>query len=336
LLVARNKYGIGHIITVRRETSYLSHTTKKTKPVASKTIMSFIIKVLFFVWMCDGAYAALQSNPPQARFNSILIGPCDDSISTNISRRTILTAILGSLTPFLASSPKSSSAKASISSDDLRKIYDEGASTYESLYSDSIVSRTLDFPTLRANLVSKASGDVLELGIGTGLNLPYYSNLSENSSPVTSYTALDLSPKMMELAQEKFANGVPNVAPSLDTLYKHNKVDFRIGDVNILSSLFDGKKFDTIIDTFGLCVFPEPLTALKQARELLTPTGKILLLEHQDSVIGKALNPTRNIADVISTCRYDDDVLGLLRSAGFKNISYKGFAGGFLLEVIAS
>lgn len=85
-----------------------------------------------------------------------------------------------------------------------------------------------------------------------------------------------------------------------------------------------------------LCVFPEPLTALKQAKELLTPTGKILLLEHQDSIISKALNPTRNIADVISSCRYDDDVLGLLRSAGFKNISYKGFAEGFFLEVIAS
>jgi hypothetical protein len=78
------------------------------------------------------------------------------------------------------------------------------------------------------------------------------------------------------------------------------------------------------------------MIALQQARASLKPTGKMLLLEHQDSLIGKALNPTRNIADVISTCRYDDDVLGLLRSAGFQNVSYQSFAGGFLLEVFAS
>ena len=254
---------------------------------------------------------------------------------TSSSRRSILTGILGSSSIFLTSPPKPSSAKSSISSDELRKIYDDGASTYESLYSDSIVSRTLDFPTLRENLLSKASGEVLELGVGTGLNLPHYSKLTAES-PLTSYTGLDISPKMMEQAQEKFEKGVPNISPSLDDLYKQKKVNFQIGDVNDLSAVFEDKKFDTIIDTFGLCVFPDPLIALKEARKLLAPNGNILLLEHQDSLIGKALNPTRNIADVISTCRYDDDVLALLRSAGFQNISSKGFAGGFLLEVTAS
>ena len=139
----------------------------------------------------------------------------------------------------------------------------------------------------------------------------------------------------MDKAKEKFLNGAPSVATSLDYLYSKDKVSFVIGDVNNLSSLLNGKKFDTIVDTFSLCVFPEPSVALRQARESLAPGGKMLLLEHQDSIIGKALNPTRNIADVISTCRYDDNVLELLKSAGFNDLSYTSFAGGFLLEVVA-
>ena len=255
------------------------------------------------------------------------------SQSTYSNRRTAIRTIAGTFTStsFIATSPPSF-AKSTISTEELREIYNEGASTYESLYSESIVSRTLDFPTLRSNLLSKAEGDVLELGVGTGLNLPQY----PSSIPsIKSYTALDLSPKMMERAREKFAKGFPNVAASLEALYEEDKVHFRIGDVNELTLLFNGKKFDTIIDTFGLCVFPDPLNALKEARKCLNSGGKLIMLEHQDSLLGKALNPTRNIADVISTCRYDDDVLGLLKGAGFKSVSSKSYAGGFLIEVVA-
>ena len=252
-------------------------------------------------------------------------------------RRSLISTLLGTAAYFFQSAK--ADAKVSTSNIDLQKIYDEGASTYESLYTDSIVSRTLDFSTLRADLLSKSIGDVLEIGVGTGLNLPHYYHIPLTDKaiiPISSYTAIDLSPKMMEQAKARFAHGVPNVATSLDLLYKQKKVEFILGDVNNLSSLLEGKKFDTIVDTFSLCVFPQPLVALKQAKKMLAPGGKLLLLEHQKSIIGTALNPTRNIADVISTCRYDDDVLGLLRSAGFENVAHKTFAGGFLLQITAS
>ena len=114
-------------------------------------------------------------------------------------------------------------------------------------------------------------------------------------------------------------------------------MQFRIGDVNTLSDTFDRQKFDCVIDTFSLCVFPQPIKALEQARSVLKPGGRMLLLEHQDSLLGKTLDPTRGIADVIGTCRYNDDVLGLLKSAGFDEVeSSKSYAGGFLLEVVAS
>mmetsp|Transcript_21765 Transcript_21765/g.62419 ORF Transcript_21765/g.62419 Transcript_21765/m.62419 type:complete len:282 (+) Transcript_21765:78-923(+) len=251
------------------------------------------------------------------------------------SRRSALKEIVGGLSasavPVAVVNPQPAFADDSVA-DKLQRIYDSGSSTYDKLYSDSLVSKALDFPSLRASLLSKAYGDVLEIGVGTGLNLPHYPN---DGSKMTTYTAIDISPKMMEQAKVKIDAG--NVAPSLDKLNKAGKVAFRTGDVNELSDMFDGKNFDCVIDTFSLCVFPQPIKALEQARSVLKPGGRILLLEHQDSLLGKALDPTRGIADVIGTCRYNDDVLGLLKSAGFTRIeSIQSYAGGFLLEVVAS
>ena len=231
-------------------------------------------------------------------------------------------------------SPQPALAKEPVA-EKLQQIYDAGSSTYDKLYSDSLVSKALDFPSLRSSLLSKAYGDVLEIGVGTGLNLPHYPTYEE--STITSYAAVDISPKMMEQAQTKIDAGVPTVASSLDKLSEAGKVEFRCGDVKSLSDIFDGRKFDCVIDTFSLCVFPDPIAAMQEAKNVLKPGGKILLLEHQDSLLGKALDPTRGIADVIGTCRYNDDVLGLLKSAGFTRIeSTKSYAAGFLLEVVAS
>ena len=245
----------------------------------------------------------------------------------------------------------------------LQDIYDDAASTYDTLYSDSIISRQLDFTSLRQNLLSNAYGNVLELGVGTGLNLPLYPPLlvqegGDIINPIQSYTAVDLSPNMMGRAQDRFRNSNSEgrseqegrndalVSSSLALLYKEDKVSFQLGDLGNLSQLFDsGRQFDTIIDTFGLCVFPNPVLVLSQAKDILVKStthtssdkggGQLLLLEHQDSLIGKVLSPTRSLSDVSGTCRYDDDVKGLLKQAGFRNVRGKDVAGGFLLEVVA-
>ena len=256
-----------------------------------------------------------------------------------VSRRSAFKEIVAGISTSVVAantilSPQPALAEETVA-DKLQQIYDDGSSTYDKLYSDSLVSKALDFPSLRSSLLSKAHDDVLEIGVGTGLNLPHYP--SKEQSRISSYTAVDISPKMMEQAKTKIAAGVPSVASSLDILNQAGKVEFRSGDVNNVSDTFDARKFDCIIDTFSLCVFPEPVKALQQVRKVLKPGGKVLLLEHQDSFLGKALDPTRGIADVIGTCRYNDDVLGLLKSAGFTRIeSTKNYAGGFLLEVVAS
>lgn len=226
-------------------------------------------------------------------------------------------------------------ASARPTANDLRRIYDAGATGYESVYTESIVSKALDFSSLRTNLLRRASGDVLELGVGTGLNLPHFPTTTEANLTISSYTGMDLSTKMMELAQGRFARG--EVSPSLEALYKDHNVRFEVGDVNNLEGVFGGaQKFDTVVDTFSLCVFPEPSRALEQAKLVLKQEGRLLLLEHQDSLVSKMLSPTRSITDVSGTCRYDDNVLALVRNAGFTITSLKSLAGGFLVEVVAT
>lgn len=270
---------------------------------------------------------------------TVLLAPWQASMAFDVSRtvidrKTLLKHVVRATSvAVIVADDKAALAKPTITSQELKKIYDEGADTYETLYSGSLVSKALDFQTLRTNLLAKANGDVLELGVGTGLNLPLYSQ--DIDSGISSYTAIDLSPKMMKQAITKFKSP-GGVANSLAALYSQDKVYFELGDVNELSKTLNGKKFDTIVDSFGLCVFPDPLLALQEAKKSLKPNGKLIMLEHQDSLIGKTLKPTTQIADVISTCRYDDDVIGLVKVAGFKSISKKSYAGGFLLEVVAS
>ncbi len=157
---------------------------------------------------------------------------------------------------------------------------------------------------------------------------------------------------MLEQAKLRFersaTNGIDSaidartVSQSLRDLYNQNKVSFQVADVELLTSIFKSddnsgklKTFDTIIDTFGLCVFPNPSEALFQARELLSPEGQLLLLEHQDSMVAKVLSPTRKLSDVSSSCRYDDDVRSLVCNAGFSHAQYVDLAGGFLVSVTA-
>ena len=140
----------------------------------------------------------------------------------------------------------------------------QGTKSYESVYTESIVSRTLDFSALRSKLLERASGNVLELGVGTGLNLPHYPPVTTTKSIIDSYTGMDISIKMMGLAEGGFVRGTPQVSSSLKALKKDKKVRFEVGDVNNLEGVFGGTSiFDTFVDTFSLCVFPEPFRALE-------------------------------------------------------------------------
>lgn len=114
------------------------------------------------------------------------------------------------------------------------------------------------FKDSRSWVCGQASGDVLEVAVGTGLNLSYYPT-------GISLTGIDFSPAMLAIAQ--------NRADQLDF-----NVDLKVADATRLGMPDD--MFDTVVCTFGLCAIPDHEAALAEMVRVLKPSGRLLLADH--------------------------------------------------------
>ncbi len=122
---------------------------------------------------------------------------------------------------------------------------------------------------------SRASGDVLEISIGTGRNLPFY-------GPEVRLTGIDVSVAMVDIARRR--------AVELGLV-----ADLRVGDAQALE--LPDASFDTVVCTLALCSIPDPRAAVAEMKRVLRPGGRALLLEHVRSprlvvrTIQRALEP---------------------------------------------
>ena len=112
---------------------------------------------------------------------------------------------------------------------------------------------------LRGEVLPAATGRVLEVGLGSGLNLPYY------RADVQSLTGLDPSAELLEMARKK----VPGLAFAC-SLLPHSAADMP----------FDDASFDTVVTTWTLCSIPNVEQALMEMRRVLKPGGELLFIEH--------------------------------------------------------
>lgn len=110
----------------------------------------------------------------------------------------------------------------------------------------------------RQKLWAQGRGNVLEVGVGTGKNLPYY--------PVgAKVIAVDIAEQMLAVARQRaYDLGV--------------EVDLREGDIQCLD--FPDDSFDTVVATCVFCSVPDPLLGLREVERVVKPDGQILLLEH--------------------------------------------------------
>src|SRR5205085_2264930 len=114
------------------------------------------------------------------------------------------------------------------------------------------------FGGCREWVCSQAHGDVLEIAIGTGRNLPYYPE-------DVRLTGVELSPAMLEVTRSRAA------ALGVD-------IDLRLGDAQALP--FPDDAFDVVVCTISLCTIPDDRKAVQGVRRVLRPGGLFLLLEH--------------------------------------------------------
>ncbi len=179
-----------------------------------------------------------------------------------------------------------------------RARYDRNARFYDLMESGV----ELKFSSWRKELWSRVRGErVLEVGVGTGKNIPHY--------PVgVEVTALDLSPRMLEHARKRVAD--ENVS-----------VELIEGDVQELP--FPDDSFDTVIATFVFCSVPDPVLGLKELRRVLAPGGQLLLLEHMLSH-KPLLEPLMHLFNPVMVrttgANIDRETVENVRSAGFAEV----------------
>jgi ubiquinone/menaquinone biosynthesis C-methylase UbiE len=136
-----------------------------------------------------------------------------------------------------------------------KRVWDKSAPSYDRQIS---FFEKVWFTGGREWLGQRAQGQVLEVAIGTGRNLPHY------PADVT-LTAIELSPAMLAIARQRAAD-------------LGREVDFREGDAEHLP--FGDASFDTVVCAFSLCTIPSPAAALGEMRRVLRPGGRLLLVDH--------------------------------------------------------
>jgi ubiquinone/menaquinone biosynthesis C-methylase UbiE len=137
----------------------------------------------------------------------------------------------------------------------LRGQWDEFAPRYDRAMR---LPERLLFGDGRAWVCTQATGEVLEVAVGTGLNLSHY------PADVV-LTGVDLSPGMLDHTRRRAAE-------------LGREVTLVEGDAQALP--FPDAAFDTVVCTLGLCGIPDDRAAITQMRRVLRPGGRLLLLDH--------------------------------------------------------
>jgi methyltransferase OMS1, mitochondrial len=190
--------------------------------------------------------------------------------------------------------------------------YDMYASTYDALDGAPFVASTLKLDRARQDLVQRADGDVLEIGVGTGLNLPYYNaGLQQQHHRITSLTLVDISDGMLHEAKTRVAS-MSNLSNVLIRIVKADATTDLVREFGVNS-------FDTVIDAFSLCVMGNEgaRRCIDQMSRVVRPSGQILLLENSRSgnpVLGQYQDVT---ADLVASmggrgCLYNQNVADLI------------------------
>jgi ubiquinone/menaquinone biosynthesis C-methylase UbiE len=166
------------------------------------------------------------------------------------------------------------------------------------------LARTLDvvmrpmYPARRL-VVPEATGRVLEVGVGTGLNFGLYRD-------VTSLEGIDPDPFMLERARARVGE-----LPFPATLHQAGAERMP----------FEDDSFDTAVITFTLCTIPDPVASLAEVRRVLRRGGRLLFVEHTRSIqplvagVQEALTPLWK--KIGGGCHLNRRAVELVRTAGF-------------------
>lgn len=193
--------------------------------------------------------------------------------------------------------------------------YDRLAPMYDLM--EALIER-FSFHRWRARLWSQVRGErILEVGVGTGKNMPYYPTEVQ-------VTAVDLSEKMLAQARKR--------AQQLDL-----EVDLRPMDVQRLD--FPDDSFDAAVVSFVFCSVPDPLLGLKELARVVRPGGQIILLEHvraRHPVLGKIMDWLNPLVVRIMGANINRRTVENVRKAGLPLREVEDLTSSGIVKLIVS
>lgn len=165
----------------------------------------------------------------------------------------------------------------------------------------NLAMRNRELGAYRERVVSQARGRVLEIGIGSGLNLALY------GSRVDAILGLDPATRLLTMAQDT-AN--------------RSKIPVTLITGSAQAIPIDGGSIDTLVTTWTLCSIPDALAALQEMRRVLKPEGQLLFVEHglaPEEIVRKWQNRLTPVWKKIGGgCHLNRPIRTLIESAGFK------------------
>lgn len=172
----------------------------------------------------------------------------------------------------------------------------------------------------RRELIPQAAGTVLELGAGTGVNLPYYdfSRVAQLhlSDP-------DLREKLLRRAVRQLG-------------HQHAPRRVHAHQAGAESIPFPDHTFDSVVFTLVFCTVANPLAGLREVRRVLKPAGKIYFIEHvisENPALGRGMHFLNRPWNHLSGgCNINRDTTSAIREAGFEIGDFRRLAKGLVIS----
>jgi ubiquinone/menaquinone biosynthesis C-methylase UbiE len=163
----------------------------------------------------------------------------------------------------------------------------------------NLAMRNRELAPYRRRIISLAQGRVLEIGVGSGLNLPLYTNRA------TEILGLEPHPKLLDMASQKVEH-----------------IPTKLIEASAESIPLEDHSIDTVVTSWTLCTIPDVSAALAEMRRILKPTGQLLLVEHGLAPDEKVRRWQHRLTPVwkqiAGGCHLDRPIAELVRNAGFR------------------
>lgn len=257
--------------------------------------------ITIFPTVTDSSSTSCCKLPIGTRRRDFLLAPLSSSLQlTFVSSIAVLTTLLSPSQPCHALTPEQAATQ-----------YNTYAANYDVLDNGVVANEWLGIDVARKHMIQMAKGKILEIGVGTGMNLDKY-----DPEHIESLTLVDISDGMLQKTAKRVSTLQSNLPVGRIHMVKADAT-------SELVPLFGSEQFDTVIDTFSLCVMGTEGAnrCLHQLATVVKKSGRVLLLENSRStnpLLGLYQDATAEPAAAVGGkgCLYNQDVRSMVQDTG--------------------